>query len=312
MTTLLFTHAACLDHDTGEFHPENADRLRAISRVLEHEEFSFLIHAEAPPATIEQLCRAHPLEHVEDMLGDVPDGQDYRYLDQDTVISRRTREAALRSAGAVCAAVDAVIGGEARNAFCVVRPPGHHAEKDAAMGFCLFGNAAIGALHARDAHGLARVAVIDFDAHHGNGTQAILWDQPGMFYASTHQDDAFPYTGTAEEAGGEGGGVVVNVPLPAGAKSDAFRAAFEDVILPRLRAFSPELLILSAGFDAHAADPMSYLRLQVSDFDWVTRRLLEVAAESAGHRVVSVLEGGYDPRALGACVAAHLRVLMGG
>lgn len=310
MTTLLFTHPACLDHDTGEFHPENANRLRAITRLLEHEEFSFLIQAEAPRATIEQLGRAHPLDHIEDMLGAVPDGQDYRYIDQDTVISPRTAEAALRSAGAVCAAVDAVMAGEARNAFCVVRPPGHHAEKDAAMGFCLFSNAAIGALHARDGHGLKRVAVIDFDAHHGNGTQAVLWDEPGTFYASTHQDDAFPYTGTVEETGGAG--VMVNVPMPAGAKSEVFRAAFADVILPRLREFAPELLILSSGFDAHAADPMSYLRLQVSDYDWVTRELLKVADQTANRRVVSVLEGGYDLRSLAACAAAHLRVLMGG
>ncbi len=312
MTTLLFSHPACLDHDTGEFHPENADRLRAITRILEHEEFSFLIHAQAPEATIEQLLRAHPLEHIEDILGPVPEGEAYRYLDQDTVISRNTREAALRSAGAVCAAVDAVMSGEARNAFCIVRPPGHHAEPDAAMGFCLFSNAAIGALHARDAHGISRVAVIDFDAHHGNGTQAVLWDQPGMFYGSTHQDDAFPYTGRPDETGPPGGAVVVNVPLPAGAKSEDFRTAFTDIILPKLRDFAPGMLILSAGFDAHAADGMSYLRLQVSDFDWVTRQLLDVARDTAENRVVSVLEGGYEPRALAACTAAHLRLLMGG
>ena len=312
MTTLLFSHPACLDHDTGEFHPENADRLRAITRILEHEEFSFLIHAQAPEATVEQLLRAHPLEHIEDILGPVPEGEAYRYLDQDTVISRHTREAALRSAGAVCAAVDAVMSGEARNAFCIVRPPGHHAEPDAAMGFCLFSNAAIGALHARDAHGISRVAVIDFDAHHGNGTQAVLWTQAGMFYGSTHQDDAFPYTGRPDETGPPGGAVVVNVPLPAGAKSEDFRTAFTDTILPKLRDFAPGMLILSAGFDAHAADGMSYLRLQVSDFDWVTRQLLDVARDTAENRVVSVLEGGYEPRALAACTAAHLRLLMGG
>ena len=312
MTTLLFSHPACLDHDTGEFHPENADRLRAITRILEHEEFSFLIHAQAPEATVEQLLRAHPLEHIEDILGPVPEGEAYRYLDQDTVISRHTREAALRSAGAVCAAVDAVMSGEARNAFCIVRPPGHHAEPDAAMGFCLFSNAAIGALHARDAHGISRVAVIDFDAHHGNGTQAVLWNQAGMFYGSTHQDDAFPYTGRPDETGPPGGAVVVNVPLPAGAKSEDFRTAFTDIILPKLRDFAPGMLILSAGFDAHAADGMSYLRLQVSDFDWVTRQLLDVARDTAENRVVSVLEGGYEPRALAACTAAHLRLLMGG
>jgi acetoin utilization deacetylase AcuC-like enzyme len=312
MTTLLFTHLACFEHDTGEFHPECPDRLKAISRVLEHEEFSFLIRADAPEATLEQLHRAHSPEHVAYILDPVPEGQDYRYLDQDTVISRGTRAAALRSAGAVCAAVDAVMAGEARNAFCLVRPPGHHAEREEAMGFCLFSNCAIGALHARDAHGLKRVAVVDFDAHHGNGTQSILWDEPGMFYASTHQDDAFPYTGAATETGGPGGAEVVNVPMPAGAKSEDFRSAFADCILPRLEDFAPELIILSTGFDAHAADGMSYLRLQVSDFDWATRQVMAIAGKTAQHRVVSVLEGGYELRALAACTAAHLRILMGG
>ncbi|MEI7611248.1 MAG: histone deacetylase family protein, partial [Rhodospirillaceae bacterium] len=217
-----------------------------------------------------------------------------------------------RSAGAVVAAVDEVAAGRCRNAFCAVRPPGHHAEPDQAMGFCLFSNAAIGALHARAAHGYQRVAVVDFDVHHGNGTQRVLWGVPGTFYASTHQIDAFPYTGTPEETGAPGGGVIVNVPLVSGSDSDAFRTAYAEIILPRLRAFAPDFLLISAGFDAHAADPIAHMRLHVSDFEWLTRELAAVAAASANNRIVSVLEGGYDTRALAACVAAHLRVLMGG
>ncbi len=312
MPTLLFTHTACIQHDTGEYHPECSDRLRAVLRILDHQDFSYLLREEAPKATLEQLLRAHTEAHVAHILGSVPDGDDIYELDSDTFISRHSGEAALRAAGAVVAAVDEVAARRCRNAFCAVRPPGHHAEADAAMGFCLFSNAAIGALHARAVHGFQRVAVIDFDVHHGNGTQRILWDVPGTFYASTHQVDAFPYSGTAEETGGHGGGIVVNVPLAAGSGSEAFRAAYTDIILPRLRAFAPDFLLVSAGFDAHAADPIAHLRLHVSDFEWLTRELTSIAGEFADHRLVSVLEGGYDYRALAASVAAHLRALMGG
>lgn len=308
-TTLLITHPACLKHDTGEFHPECADRLKAIMHVLEHEDFFYLNRDEAPLGTREQLLRAHPAEHIDRVLAAIPaDG--YHEFDNDTVASPGTGEAALRSVGGACAAVDEVMTDRSRNVFCAVRPPGHHAGRATVEGFCLFSNAAVAALHARDVYGLKRVAVIDFDVHHGNGTQAVLWDEPGTFYASTHQDDAYPNTGLREETGPEGGCTVVNVPLPAGTGSEAFRAAYTDIILPKLREFSPELVIISAGFDAHAADPMARLRLQVNDFDWITRRLTEVAAECANRRVVSILEGGYDTRALAACVAAHLRALM--
>ena len=299
MPTLLFSHPACLDHDPGEFHPECPDRLRAITHILEHEDFFYLAREEAPRATMAQLLAAHSQSHIDHIFSLIPDGGGVVELDGDTFVSRGSGEAALRAAGAC------------RNAFCSVRPPGHHAERAAAMGFCLFSNAAIGSLHARNVHGFQRVAVLDFDVHHGNGTQQILWDVPGMFYGSTHQQDAFPYTGTAEETGGEGGAIVVNVPLAAGSGSASFRAAWADVILPRLRAFGPDFLIVSAGFDAHAADPMAYLRLQVADFEWLSRELVTVAA-GCGNRLVSVLEGGYDTRALAACVAAHVRVLMGG
>ncbi|OAN51141.1 histone deacetylase family protein [Magnetospirillum moscoviense] len=310
-STVIYTHPVCLDHDTGEYHPECADRIRAISHILDHEEFMYVPREEAPPATVEQILRAHPQGHYDRVMAAVPADGLFE-IDGDTMLSPRSGEAALRSAGGACAAVDEVATGRARNVFVATRPPGHHAERERPMGFCLFSNAAIAALHARDAHGFKRVAVVDFDVHHGNGTQDVLWDQPGTFYASTHQADAFPYTGTPEETGGEGGAVVVNVPLPAGTGPEAFRAAYTDIILPRLAAFAPDFLILSAGFDAHAADPMAHFRLQVGDFAWLTRQLLDIAKAHAGRRVVSLLEGGYDTRALAASVAAHIRVLMEG
>ncbi|MBF0336151.1 MAG: histone deacetylase family protein, partial [Alphaproteobacteria bacterium] len=259
---MIYGHPVCLEHDTGEFHPESADRLRAIGHILDREEFMYLPREEAPLATTEQILRAHSQAHLDAVMAAIP-LEGCVELDGDTFVSPRSGEAALRSAGAACAAVDEVATGRSRNAFCATRPPGHHAERAAVMGFCLFSNAAIAALHARDAHGFKRVAVVDFDVHHGNGTQQVLWDEPGMFYASSHQIDAFPYTGAPTETGGEGGAVVVNAPLPAGATSEPFRAAYADLILPRLRAFAPDFLIISAGFDAHAADPMAHLRLQV-------------------------------------------------
>lgn len=312
MNTLLLTHPACLQHETGDCHPECADRLRAVNHILEHEDFLFLAREEAPRATTQQLLRAHSMEHVDYILSLLPKDGEIHPIDDDTFVSSRSGEAALRAAGAVCAAVEEVAAKRCRNAFCAVRPPGHHAERSTAMGFCLFSNAAIGALHARDACGFRKVAVIDFDVHHGNGTQQILWDEAGMFYASTHQQDAYPYSGSPDEQGQAGGGVIVNVPLPAGSGSEVFRHAYGDVILPRLRAFAPDFVIVSAGFDAHAADPMADLRLQVADFDWVTRELLRISREFSGDRLVSVLEGGYDTRALAACVASHVRALMEG
>ena len=312
MTTLLLSHPACYKHDTGELHPESAERLAAVMHVLEHEDFIYLARGPAPEATREQLLRAHSPAYIDRILGSIPAEGCYIELDSDTVLSPRSGEAILRSAGAACSGVDEVMTGGARNVFCAVRPPGHHAEREAAGGFCLFSNAAIAALHARDAHGAQRVAVVDFDAHHGNGTQAILWNEPGMFYASTHELDAFPYTGHENERGGEGGAVVINAPLPAGTGSDPFRAAYAEVILPALRDFAPEIIVISAGFDAHAADPMAHLRLQVSDYVWLTRELLGIARAYSQRRIVSILEGGYDPRALAACVAAHLKALMEG
>jgi acetoin utilization deacetylase AcuC-like enzyme len=309
MPTVLYSHPVCIEHDTGEYHPECADRLRAVLAALDSEDFQLLEREDAPHATMEQLLRAHPLSHVDHVMSVVPHSDSHHHIDPDTVLSRNSGEAALRAAGAVCAAVDAVAAKRARNAFCAVRPPGHHAEREGSMGFCLFNNAAIGALHARDAHGFQRVAVIDFDVHHGNGTQHILWDEEGTFYASTHQEHAYPNTGFMHETGGKGR--MVNVPLQAGTGSDDFRMAFTDIILPKLHDFQPDFILISAGFDGHAADPLAHLRLTTADFGWVTRQLLQIAKESADNRIVSVLEGGYDLGALAASAREHVRALMG-
>jgi acetoin utilization deacetylase AcuC-like enzyme len=308
MTTFLYTHPACLEHDPGRHHPESPARLRAVLEALEDSEFARLERREAPEAAIEDLERVHPRRHVERLLGAVPKSG-HLGIDADTVLSPASGAAALRAAGAVVAAVDAVIANEASNAFCAVRPPGHHAEPERAMGFCLFNNVAIGALRAREAHGLARIAVIDFDVHHGNGTQAAFEHDFGLFYASTHQYPLYPGTGAASETGV---GNIVNVPLRPMSGSSQFRLGMTQHILPALDAFRPELVLISAGFDAHRSDPLAQLQLDVGDYTWVTEKLLEIACRHAGGRVVATLEGGYDLAALGASVAAHIRVLMSG
>lgn len=306
MTTLLFTHPACLEHDPGQHHPESPARLRAVLEALDGPDFARLERREAPEAGLDDVARVHPRRFVERLLAAVPQAG-HVGIDADTVMSPASGRAALHAAGAVVAAVDAVVAGEASNAFCAVRPPGHHAEPGRAMGFCLFNNAAIGALRAREAHGLARVAVVDFDVHHGNGTQARFWDDPSLFYASTHQSPLYPGTGARGETGA---GNIVNVPLHPMAGSRDFRLGFSREILPALDAFRPELLLVSAGFDAHRSDPLAQLLLDESDYTWVTEQLLEVARQHAGGRMVSTLEGGYDLAALGASAAAHVRVLM--
>jgi acetoin utilization deacetylase AcuC-like enzyme len=306
MTTLLYTHPACLDHDPGRYHPESPDRLRAVLEALDAPEFARLDRREAPEAALDDIARVHPRGFVEQMLAAVP-ASGHVGIDADTVLSPESGRAALRAAGAVVAAVDAVVAGEADNAFCAVRPPGHHAEPLRAMGFCLFNNVAIGALRAREVHGLARVAVIDFDVHHGNGTQACFYEDASLFYASTHQFPLYPGTGAARETGV---GNIVNVPLPPLAGSRQFRLGVSREILPALDAFRPEMVLISAGFDAHRSDPLAQLLLDESDYTWVTEQLLKIAREHAGGRVVATLEGGYDLAALGASAAAHVRVLM--
>ena len=306
MTTFLYTHPACLDHDPGRHHPESPARLRAVLAALDDPEFARLERSEAPEAAREDLLRVHPRRHVDGILGTVPE-TGHIAIDADTVLSPASGEAALRAAGAVVAAVDAVVAKEADNAFCAVRPPGHHAEPQRAMGFCLFNNAAIGALRAREVHGLARVAVVDFDVHHGNGTQAAFEADGTLFYASTHQFPLYPGTGAASETGV---GNVVNVPLRPMAGSSQFRLGVTQRILPALDAFRPELMIVSAGFDAHRSDPLAQLMLEEADYTWVTEKLLEIADRHAAGRLVATLEGGYDLSALAASAAAHIRVLM--
>jgi acetoin utilization deacetylase AcuC-like enzyme len=306
MTTLLYTHQACLDHDPGRYHPESPDRLRAVLEALDAPEFARLDRREAPEASLDDIARVHPRGFVERMLAAVP-ASGHAGIDADTILSPASGRAALHAAGAVVAAVDAVVAGEANNAFCAVRPPGHHAEPLRAMGFCLFNNVAIGALRAREVHGLNRVAVVDFDVHHGNGTQACFYDDSSLFYASTHQFPLYPGTGAASETGV---GNIVNVPLPPMAGSRQFRLGFSRDILPALDAFRPEMVLISAGFDAHRSDPLAQLLLDEADYSWVTEELVAIARRHAGGRMVATLEGGYDLAALGASAAAHVRVLM--
>ncbi len=306
MTTFLYTHPACFEHDPGRHHPESPARLRAVLAALDDPEFARLERREAPEAALDDLLRVHPRRHVERILGAVPKSG-HVGIDADTILSPASGAAALRAAGAVAAAVDAVVSKDAANAFCAVRPPGHHAEPERAMGFCLFNNAAIGALRAREVHGLARVAVVDFDVHHGNGTQAAFETDGSLFYASTHQYPLYPGTGAVSETGV---GNIVNVPLRPMSGSDQFRLGMTQRILPALDAFRPELLLVSAGFDAHKSDPLAQLLLDEGDYIWVTEKLLEIAYGHADGRFVATLEGGYDLAALGASVAAHIRVLM--
>jgi acetoin utilization deacetylase AcuC-like enzyme len=307
MTTALVTHPACLEHDTGPGHPERIDRLRAVLAALDSSEFAALQHIEAPLASRAAIARVHGADYVEAVLGTIPD-EDYAMLDGDTIVSRGSGQAALRAAGAAMAAVDAVAAGQVRNAFCAVRPPGHHAEATRAMGFCLFNNIAIAAAHARATHGWARVAVVDFDVHHGNGTEAVLAGEQGLFFASIQRWPLWPGSGRPEPGDPSN---VANVAVPPGAPREAWRAAFQS-LMPRLDAFAPDLILISAGFDAHARDPIAAEQaLEAEDFAWATRAVMEVARARAGGRVVSSLEGGYDLEALGSSAAAHVRALSG-
>ena len=307
MSTLLLTHRACLAHDPGDFHPECPDRLRAVLKALDQEAFSELIRDQAPEATLEQLCRVHPRNYVEAILSVRPGPGESVPLDADTAMSQGSAEAALRAAGAAVAAVDAVMRGEVRRAFCAVRPPGHHAEPSRPMGFCLFSNAVVAARHAQAAHGVERVAILDFDVHHGNGSQACVERDASILYASTHQSPLYPGTGDATE---RGVGNVFNVPLPPGTDGTTFREAWENALLPATDRFAPGLVVISAGFDAHARDPLAQLRLREADFAWLTEALCMLAERHCGGRVVSILEGGYDLEALAHSTAAHVLALM--
>lgn len=306
LTTYLYTHPSFLEHDTGYGHPECADRLRALLSALDAPEFSGLIKKEAPRARLDQLQLIHSPSYIDRLLQAIPK-RGHVALEADTVISPGSGEAALHAVGAVCDAVDAVLTGAADNAFCAVRPPGHHAEPAAAMGFCLFNNIAIAAQYARTAHPVRRVAIVDFDVHHGNGTQAAFAKEPEVLYASTHQSPLYPGTGSAQETGA---GNLFNMPLAPGSGSREFQEALENTILPALHAFKPELMLISAGFDAHRDDPLASLNLVEDDYAWVSRKLIEIAERYAKNRLVSALEGGYNLAALARSACAHVRELL--
>lgn len=309
MTTLLISHPACLQHLTPMGHPERPDRLRAVEQALAADKFKPLIREQAPMASLESIALCHPMEYIEEIREASPK-EGLIHLDADTAMSPGSFEAALRAAGGATFAVDEVLAKKAKNAFVATRPPGHHAETTRPMGFCFFDSVAIAARHAQQQHGIARAAIIDFDVHHGNGSQEIFWNDQSVMYCSTHQMPLFPGTGAVIESGEYN--TVVNAPLRPGDGGEAFRAAFETRILPRLAEFKPELVIISAGFDAHMRDPLANINLDENDFTWATLKLMDVADRYAGGRLVSVLEGGYDLQALGNSVAAHVTALMQG
>jgi acetoin utilization deacetylase AcuC-like enzyme len=309
MSTLLITHPACLDHLTPLGHPERPDRLRAIEHALEAEKFQSLARVLAPRAELETIALCHPMDYVLEIRDATP-AEGLVHIDADTSMSPGSFEAALRAAGGAVHAVDEVMTGKAVNAFVATRPPGHHAETTRPMGFCLFDNAAIAARHAQKRHGISRAAIVDFDVHHGNGSQEIFWADKTVMYCSTHQMPLYPGTGAVAETGEHN--TVVNAPLRPGDGGEVFRASFESRILPRLRDFAPELVIISAGFDAHMRDPLANLNLLEADFTWATQTIMEIADRHAGGRVVSLLEGGYDLEALANSTAAHVTALMHG
>ena len=310
MTTTLITHPCFVNHDTGEYHPERPNRMRAIDRALAHDAFEDLVRCDAPLRADDEryIALAHSKEHLEHMRI-VAAGRGYgsMNIDADTVVSSGTWEAARRAIGAGLDAVDLVMKGETANVFCQVRPPGHHAERNRAMGFCLFNNAAIAAQYARTKHGAERVAVIDFDVHHGNGTQDIFWSDKNLFYGSTHQMPLYPGSGAVNETGT---GNVFNAPLREGDNGNIFEQAFTERILTPLHHFAPDLIIISAGFDAHQDDPLGGLRLVEADFAWATEKLADAARRHANGRIVSMLEGGYNLTALAKSVAVHVKTLM--
>lgn len=309
MPTLLITHPSSLEHQTPPGHPERPDRIRAVERALEDERFAGLQRVLARPGTRDEILLCHPAELVERLEAASPQSGLVQ-IDADTTMSPGTLSAAIHAVGGACEAVDDVMSRRAANAFCALRPPGHHAETARAMGFCFFNQAAIAARHAQRAHGAERVAIIDWDVHHGNGTQEIFWHDASVLYASTHEMPLFPGTGAASERGEHG--TIVNAPLHAGDGSDQFREAFEIAILPRVEAFQADLIVISAGFDAHWRDPLADINLKESDFAWATKKLMEIADRRAGGRIVSILEGGYDLEGLSKSAAAHVMALMRG
>lgn len=305
METLLYTDEAFLEHEPGAGHPERPERLQSVVSALDMPRFAALRRVAPRAATVEEIERVHEPAYVENVLAAVPSFGTV-HIDADTVISPGSGTAALRAAGALVGAVDAVLSGSAKRAFCAVRPPGHHAEPSRGMGFCIFNNVAIGAAHALDAHGLARVAILDFDVHHGNGTQAAFWGESKALFGSSHQMPLYPGTGAADETGI---GNIVNMPLDPGARGLEFRAAWEGTFFPRLEAFHPQLIFLSAGFDGHVDDPLANLKLHEREYAWITAEAVRIAEDACEGRVISTLEGGYDLDALARSVEAHVGAL---
>lgn len=309
MTTRYFEHSVFKDHVTPPGHPERVDRLRALDDAIQAEAFASLDRQEAPRAPDEAVLLAHPESFLEKVKASIPD-EGLSQVDDDTCVGPHSFEAALHGAGAAMAGVDGVFNGDFDNAFIASRPPGHHAEKTTAMGFCLFNHVAIAARHAQKAHGAERVAIVDWDVHHGNGTQDIFWDDPNVLFCSTHQMPLYPGSGAKGETGEHG--TICNAPLSAGDGADQFREAFKSQILEAVITFKPDLIIISAGFDAHFRDPLAQINLEDGDFDWATGRVMDLADKFCNNRVVSVLEGGYDLKGLAGGASAHIQRLMRG
>lgn len=307
MTTLLYHHPIFAKHDTGPGHPESPARIAAVMQALDDSAFAELDRREAPEASLDQIALIHSRSFIERVRSVMPE-LGLVGLDADTVVSPNSWEAALRASGAICSAVDEVINATANNAFCAVRPPGHHAEPERSMGFCIFNSIAVGAAHARQKHGLERVAVVDFDVHHGNGTQAAFWDDADYLFISSHQSPLYPGTGSRSERGVADN--IVNVPLQPYSGTREIQNAWNEIMEPALREFRPDFILVSAGFDAHGDDPLAQLNFKESDYAWLTERILTVADEQCQGRVVSTLEGGYDLQALAASVSIHVKTLM--
>ena len=311
MTTRLYENSVFLEHHTPPGHPERADRLRSLNIALEHPHFAGLERIEAKVANEDAVTLVHPEEQFFAVMRQIPEEDgDINQIEADTYVSERSLQAALTAIGGAMAAVDDVFTGKADNAFVASRPPGHHAEKNKAMGFCLFNTVAIAARHAQKVHGAERVAIVDWDVHHGNGTQDIFWDDPSVLFCSTHQMPLYPFSGAKTDTGVADN--IVNAPLSANSGSDHFREAIKSRVLPALEAFAPDLILISAGFDAHHRDPLAQINLVGEDFDWATARVMEVAGKTAGNRVVSILEGGYDLEGLAESAGMHIMRMMKG